>query len=280
MASLNDKIHSDGSRVNVDNLTADYRFHIVGGNSTMSMDFEVVLTGNITDYVLTRDDAATLIDVGWRGLGSNKSAMIDGVDVNIPLNMLRDHEPQVYNLVHGTEAAEALSMPLMNADQTLSISMNDWLFFFYPTGMAHPGSTAMAVWVMEPPRISDNTGQATKQHMAITGTTHPAILGEISYEMAISQHVDFAEIGVNHYAYVDIPVPDGVEIIVLSTPKPVVRQENDFWPTMRSLTLVIGIIISAVAFYWPLTLTAIVVISLIILFRAHTKNNRKKNYHQ
>ena len=102
---------------------------------------------------------------------------------------------------------------------------------------------------------------------------------EISYEIVISQHADFAEIGVNHYAYVDIQVPDGVETIVLSTPKPVVRQENDFWPTMRSLTLVIGIIISTVAFYWPLTLTAIVIISLIILFRAHTKNNRK-NYHQ
>ena len=89
-----------------------------------------------------------------------------------------------------------------------------------------------------------------------------------------------AVIGVNHYAYVDMQVPSGVEIIVLPTPKPVVRQENDIWPTMGSLVFVIGALVYSVVFYWPLTVTAIVVISLIILFRTRTKNNRKKNYHQ
>ena len=73
-------------------------------------------------------------------------------------------------------------------------------------------------------------------------------------------------------------VPAGVEIIVLPTPKPVVRQD-DFWPPMDYPANMIVPLIVIVAVYWPLILMAIGVISLI-LFRAHIKNNRKKNYHQ
>ena len=103
MNSLNSQIRSDGSLASVDDLNVEYSFHLTGRNVNTSLDFKVVLTGNIINYVITSDQLRTLIDMGWRGLSSSESVVIDGVDVNIPLNMLRDNEPVIYDLVQGTE---------------------------------------------------------------------------------------------------------------------------------------------------------------------------------
>ena len=110
-ASLNDKIRSDGSRATVEGLVVEYAFRLHGGNSTTYMEFKVDLTGNITDYTMVADSGGALVDLGWRGLGSNQSITVDGVDINVPLNVLRDHSP-CYTIWCGARYPRIIRRPM------------------------------------------------------------------------------------------------------------------------------------------------------------------------
>lgn len=106
MARLNDKIRSDGSGARVADLVVEYRFQLGANPYDAGISYKVVLTGNITNYTIATDRGEALVDLGWRGLGTDESIVIDGVDISIPLNVLRDHEPVVYDLVRNAERWE------------------------------------------------------------------------------------------------------------------------------------------------------------------------------
>lgn len=106
MARLNDKIRSDGSVARVADLAVEYRFQLGANPIDAGISYKVVLTGNITNYTIATDRGGALVDLGWRGLGTDESVVIDGVDISIPLNVLRDHEPAVYDLVRNAERWE------------------------------------------------------------------------------------------------------------------------------------------------------------------------------
>ena len=72
-ASLNDKIRAHGSQARVDDLIVEYIFHLTRQDTNTLLDFIVVLTGNIANYVIAKDQFTTIMDLGWRGLGSNES---------------------------------------------------------------------------------------------------------------------------------------------------------------------------------------------------------------
>ena len=220
MNSLNSQIRSDGSLASVDDLNVEYSFHLTGRNVNTSLDFKVVLTGNIINYVITSDQLRTLVDMGWRGLSSSESVVIDGVDVNIPLNMLRDNEPVIYDLVQGTEAGEILSMPLINADFILEQPMRNWHFLFDPTGINVDASQfgiseeiagrVVSSWTMGESSIREGIQVEQEWHATITGDTHPTIPGEISYDLRAVQSADNANLYIFGFGALD--VLDGVEI--------------------------------------------------------------------
>lgn len=72
-ASLNDKIRPHCRQARVDDLIVEYRFRLTRQDTNTLLDFSVVLTGNIANYVIAKDQLTTIIDLGWRGLGSNES---------------------------------------------------------------------------------------------------------------------------------------------------------------------------------------------------------------
>ena len=208
------------ARPSVDDLNVEYSFHLTGRNVNTSLDFKVVLTGNIINYVITSDQLRTLVDMGWRGLSSGESVVIDGVDVNIPLNMLRDNEPVIYDLVQGTEAGEILSMPLINADFILEQPMRNWHFLFDPTGINVDASQfgiseeiagrVVSSWTMGESSIREGIQVEQEWHATITGDTHPTIPGEISYDLRAVQSADNANLYIFGFGALD--VLDGVEI--------------------------------------------------------------------
>lgn len=228
MASLNNQIRSDGSLASVDNLSVEYIFHLTGRNVNTSLDFKVVLTGNIVNYIITQDSLRTLVDLGWRGLSTDESIVVDGVDVNIPLNMLREHEPAIYDLAQGTEAGEILSMPLINADFILEQSMTNWHFLFDPTGINVDASQfgiseeiagrVVSSWTMGESSIREGIQTEQEWHAAITGDTHPTIPGEISYDLRAVQSADNANLYVFGFGALD--TLDGVEIVGVTPTAP------------------------------------------------------------
>lgn len=220
MQSLNSKIRSDGSSVSVTDLTVEYSMHLTGRNINTSMDFRVVLIGSITDYVITQDQLRTLVDLGWRGMSSDIPVVIDGIDVNIPINMLQTQEPIIYDLVSGTEAGEILSIPLINADFILEQPMTNWHFLFDPTGINVDASQfgmsdelaghVLSSWTMGESSIREGIQVEREWHATITGDTHPTIPGDISYDLRAVQSADQANLHIIGFGALD--TLEGVEI--------------------------------------------------------------------
>jgi len=135
MAELNRGIANDGSQAQISDLNVTYDFHLKARNINTSVDYRVILEGTLSDYVITDDGQRTLIDLGWRALTTDKEVIIDGIEINIPINILRDNEPEVYTYFTGTEAEEILRTPLINADFILEQPLTNWHFLFDPTGI-------------------------------------------------------------------------------------------------------------------------------------------------
>ncbi len=132
---LNRGIANDGSQAQIDDLSVDYEIHLKARNINTSIDYRIILEGTLTDYVITDDGQRTLVDMGWRAMSTDKEIVIDGIEINIPINILRDQEPEVYTYFVDTEAEEVLGKHLINADFILEQPLTNWHFLFDPTGI-------------------------------------------------------------------------------------------------------------------------------------------------
>ncbi|MFQ5782038.1 MAG: hypothetical protein ACE5GR_03155 [Nitrosopumilus sp.] len=135
MDDLNQKITLDGSHARISDLNVSYDFHLKARNINTSIDYRVILEGTLSDYVITKDGQRTLVDLGWRGLTANNDVVIDGVEINYPISVIRDKEPQAYAILAGTEAEDILRKNIINADFILEQPMKNWHFLFDPTGI-------------------------------------------------------------------------------------------------------------------------------------------------
>ncbi len=141
LAKLNQKIISDGSQARISDLNVSYDFHLKARNINTSVDYKVIIEGTLTNYVITKDTQRTLIDLGWRGLSVDGEILIDGIDINIPISLLKSEEPEAYTYFVGTEAEDILKTPLINADFILEQPMTNWHFLFDPTGITSDAAT-------------------------------------------------------------------------------------------------------------------------------------------
>ncbi len=132
---LNSKIRNDGSQAQISDLDVTYTFHLKGRNLATAIDYKLILEGTLTNYIISKDQSKTLIDLGWRGLTATGEIVIDGVEVNQPISVLKDKEPTVYNILAGTEAEQILSKNLIDANFILEQPMTNWHFLFDPTGI-------------------------------------------------------------------------------------------------------------------------------------------------
>lgn len=138
---LNQKINSDGSHTQLSDLTVTYDISLKGRNINTSIDYKVIIEGQLNGYIITQDQTKTLVDLGWRGLSVSEPVSIDGLAINIPLNVIREQEPEVYNLIQGTEAEDVLSRSMINAEFIREQPLSNWHFLFDPTGINYDAST-------------------------------------------------------------------------------------------------------------------------------------------
>jgi len=141
IAELNKTIADDGSQARISDLNVNYDFHLKARNINTSVDYRVIIEGSISDYVITKDTQRTLVDLGWRGLSTDSEIVINGIEINIPINILRDQEPEVYTYFAGTEIENVLNRPLIDADFILEQPLTNWHFLFDPTGINADAST-------------------------------------------------------------------------------------------------------------------------------------------
>ncbi len=135
IGELNQGIAEDGSIAKISDLMVAYDFALKARNTHTSIDYKVVLEGSLSDYVITQDTQRTLVDLGWRAMSTDEEIVIDDVEINIPLNLFKSQEPEVYAYFVGNEAEEILSVPLINSDFILEQPLTNWHFLFDPTGI-------------------------------------------------------------------------------------------------------------------------------------------------
>ena len=139
--NLNFVILDNGSNARISDLQVDYKFVLTGRDASATIDYQVILGATLADYVITQNSQQSLVDVGWRGLSATGNVPIDGIEMNIPLDLIKSEEPEVYDILAGTEAVDILSMNLLNADFILEQPLSNWHFLFDPTGVNADAAT-------------------------------------------------------------------------------------------------------------------------------------------
>ena len=141
MDQMNRNIHDSGSQVSVSDLDVSYDIHLKPFDGHTSIDYNVILNGDISNYIITKDSHGALIDLGWRGLSAHDDVVIDGVEINMPISILASHSPETYELLAGTAADDILLQPIINADFIPELPMTDWHFLLDPTGISVDAGT-------------------------------------------------------------------------------------------------------------------------------------------
>ena len=220
MDRLNQKISSEAIKTKITDLNVVYDYHLKARNTNTSVDYHVLLEGTLSDYVITKDSLRTLVDLGWRGMSVDGEVVIDGVEINIPINILRDQEPVVYSYFQGTDVEnEVLSSPLINADFILEQPLTNWHFLFDPTGINADASTfgldesiqgfVISSWTMGESSI--------REGRQVERVFEAEVVADQTYSVRSVQSTDTANLSAIGFGALD--VLDGVEIIGV-TPTP------------------------------------------------------------
>ena len=196
-----------------------YEIQLTGRSIQTSIDYRVILEGTITNYVITEDSQKKLVDLGWRGLSTTSSIMIDGIDINIPLGILQTQEPIIYNTFVGTEAEDVLNRELINADFILEQPMTNWHFLFDPTGINADASTfglddSIAGFVVSSWTMGESSIREGRQ---VERVYEAEVMADELYTVRSVQSSDQANLHIIGFGAID--VLDSVEIVGV-TPTP------------------------------------------------------------
>ncbi len=129
---LNQKILSDGSIVKVSDLNVNYTATLEGRGLYAAIDYIIILSGKLSNYVIIENEERTILDLGWRGMTVYEPVVINGAEINFPISAIKEKEAYVYNNIVGTEAEDLLSEPLMNAESIKDKPLTTWNFLVNP----------------------------------------------------------------------------------------------------------------------------------------------------
>ena len=216
---LNKTITDDGSQARISDLNVTYDFHLKARNINTSIDYRVILEGEVSNYVITKDSQRTLLDLGWRGLSTDDEIVVNGVEINIPINLIKENEPEAYTFILGTEVEDILSKPLLDATFILEQPMTNWHFLFDPTGINVDAGTfgldesisgfVVSTWTMGESSI--------REGRQVERVFEADINSDETYTVRSVQAADTASLSVIGFGALD--VIDGVEIAGV-TPTP------------------------------------------------------------
>ncbi len=217
---LNRGIANDGSQAQISDLNVSYDFHLKARDITTSIDYRVILEGTLSDYVITGDGVRTLVDMGWRAMSTDKEIMINDVEINIPINILRDNEPKVYTYFAGTEAESVLGKHLINADPILEQPLTNWHFLFDPTGITVDAGTfglddEIAGFVISSWTMGESSIREGRQ---VEDVFEAEVMADQLYVVRSVQSTDTAHLSTVGFGNLDNL--DGVEIVGVTPTSP------------------------------------------------------------
>ena len=227
MDQMNRNILASGSRASISDLNVSYDIHLKSLDGHTSIEYDVILRGHISDYIIMKDSQRALIDIGWRGLGAHDDVVIDGVEINLPISILKSHLPETYELLAGTEADEILLQPIINTDYILEQPMANWDFRIDRpvVDQGLDGSGRASEYTFSKWALGGFYGLQLSNN--VVGTQVTVTLDQ-EYTVKSKQTVDSAKISVLGYG--KLGVLDGAEIIRVSPTMPEwIRTSVSYW---------------------------------------------------
>lgn len=139
--AFNNGMIDSKSPAQVTNIELTYTSVIKGGPSSASMTFKIEATPQLERFVLNIDDedrTNELVDLEWRAVHVTDPIVVDAPDIgeleiNIPINLVREKYPAVAEMLEGSAAAPAFDQPIMNFE-AFNVPMERWHFLFDPSG--------------------------------------------------------------------------------------------------------------------------------------------------
>jgi hypothetical protein len=140
---LNQKIKNDGSSAEITDLGVVYSAELTGRDTSAAIDYKIILTPTLSHYNIRKYtlNNPSLVDMAWRGLSVTGPITIDGVEINLPISVLKSKEPAAYETIAGTEGESLLSQNIINADGIRDQPLANWHDLFDPTGINVDAST-------------------------------------------------------------------------------------------------------------------------------------------
>jgi hypothetical protein len=132
-------VRGQKSPVIVTDLVVKYTATLAGDDKSTSIDYNIEFDPTITSYVIRpgSGDQPTIIDAAWMGLTIKdpvtiKTAKYGDAEINNPLSFLKKVAPDVYSVIKGTKAEDALNSTLIDASSILQEPLDQWNYLFDP----------------------------------------------------------------------------------------------------------------------------------------------------
>ncbi len=209
---LNTSILRSGSQVSISDMSVDYTFGLYGGEERASIDYKIILSGELVNYVITKDTQKTLVDLGWRGLSVDGSVVVDGQEINDPFAFVEDNLPVTRDAISGTAGERIFDEYLLNADFVLEQPLENWHFLFDPTGInVDAGTFGLSEEISGFVKSSWTMGESNlQQGRQVERIEEEVIMVDQEYVVKSIQSPDQGNLDIIGYGVID--VIDGVEI--------------------------------------------------------------------
>lgn len=218
---LNQKLAQDGSQGHIMNLVVTYDAELTGRALNTSVDYKIILTGDLTNYVIKKGDRTqpALLDMGWRGMTVIGPVVIDGHDINSMYAGIQEMEPQLGAAMAGSEAESVLSQALINADEIRDQPLGNWHFLFDPTGVNVDAAQFGIAEELQGYVVSGFTmGESSiREGRQVEKVEETSFTTDKTYVVRAIRSADNANLRVIGFANIDSL--EGVEIVGV-TPKP------------------------------------------------------------
>ncbi|MDE1842765.1 MAG: hypothetical protein KGH95_03860 [Thaumarchaeota archaeon] len=121
------------------NLNVDYNVLISGNTNHVVLNYNLVLTPTLVDYVINRgsNDVPTVLDLSWIGFTIKNPVTIatkqyGNLEINSLIGVIQNQFPDAYYILEGTAAENALNLNLIDSSPLVISPIDRWNTLFDP----------------------------------------------------------------------------------------------------------------------------------------------------